>query len=269
MPRTIAKSILLMALLAACVCNTVLAKGGKCTVSKPTENTWQFEIAPYAWVVNMNGDIQIARQNAHVNETAADLLKYLKGGGMLFLDANKGNLGIFFNGIYTRLSKDVPVQTADFGNLTIKATSKYGLFAAGVSYKMFTMPYFGNNTFSFEPYIGARYTVNDSSLKILNTNVSASTNQRWTDPILGARMNFTDRNWRLFLAGDIGGMNFNNQKSVNLQGILGYNPASARWFNFYLGYKYLYQKYINGSGNSYFYWNMRLFGPVLGVGFKF
>lgn len=269
MLRTIFKPQLFVILLVTLTANSIaMAKGGR-KATEPINTPWKFEIAPYAWLVNMNGDVGVATEKSHINETAADILKYFKGGGMLFLEANKGKVGLFINGIYTRLSKDTSVATA-YGNQTINSTSKYGIISAGASYTVFATKYGRDSSFSLEPYIGARYTLNDTTLKVLNSTIIAYSNdQRWTDPILGTRMRFNDRNWRLILAGDIGGINFNNQKSLNLQGIFGYNPSSAQWFTFYVGYKYLYQKYIHGIGDKYFCWNMRLFGPALGLSFNF
>ena len=73
----------------------------------------------------------------------------------------------------------------------------------------------------------------------------------------------------ILLYGRIMRSNFNNNKSLNLVGLLGYTPASAQYFTVYLGYRYLYQKYISGEADKLFAWNMRLFGPLLAVAFKF
>lgn len=220
---------------------------------------WQFEIAPYLWATNMNGRVQIRNQSAPVDESFADIVKLLKAGGMLWLSADQDKLGLFANGLYASLSKDI-----DYAGYTINSTNKLTIVSAGVSYQIYK-----HNNYFIEPYLGLRFTRNNAGIKISNLGFDADNNQNWTDPILGSRIRYINNGWRVILAADIGGTNFNSNKSLNLNGLVGYNPQTLQNWAFYLGYRYLYQKYSTGQGSDYFLWNMRLFGPMLGLSYSF
>jgi hypothetical protein len=227
---------------------------------------WKFTIAPYIWATAMNGEIQIANQPAYVSQTFSDLMKNFKGGGMLWLDASKGKFGLFANVLYSALGENTNVDT-----FTIKSTADYGLLSIGASYRIFERKYNGYSMLAIDPYIGARYTIDKASIKILNTNIYAKRHVDWVDPIIGARLLYNlNKHWSANAAADIGGTNFNNHKSYDLYGLIGYNPSNTSdLFTLYLGYRLLYQHYATGSGIDLFVWKMHLAGPVLGFAFRF
>ncbi len=113
------------------------------------------------------------------------------------------------------------------------------------------------------------FTSDRLTINVDGTSLSTSSNHAWTDPIIGLRLNYDfNKNWEVIGAADIGGTNFNNHKSININGYVGYTLSSAPCVSFYLGYRWLDQHYETGSGVDYFLWNMKLFGPVLGVNFR-
>lgn len=255
-----------MQLIKKIACAVVIFTGAYSNVQAADSKPWKITVAPYLWAINMDGDVQIAPQSAHVSESFSDILKEFHGGGMLWLDATNDKFGLFANAMYARLE-----QTTDIDIYSINSVSKFGLFTFGASYRAFERKYSKYNQFSIEPYIGARYTLNDATVTVQDPSVSASKNVNWTDPIIGARLLCNiNRQWSIKFAGDIGGTNFNNDKSYNLNALVGYNPsATSDLFTLYLGYRILYQHYQKGSGQDLFIWKMHLFGPVLGFAFKF
>ena len=228
-----------------------------------TGNAWQFNIAPYLWATGMSGTEGIGSSRVHINQTFSDIWHDLDWGGMLWLDANKDNLGLFINTMYVVLSKDVTD-----GPVSADIKNRFGIFSAGASYEVLR-----RGALAVSPYAGFRYTLNDTAVT-LNTPLSslrATDNQHWTDPILGLKLlyNFT-RAWSILLAGDLGGTNANDHYSYNVVGLLGYSPQTIFTnTTAYLGYRLLDQHYETGSGSSAFNWNMKLFGPVLGVSIAF
>jgi hypothetical protein len=247
----------------------VIANGTSAHLPLVTPSPWQFEIAPYLWAVNMNGTIKIGDVTSHVNQTFGDLLTHLNWGGMLWLSANKDKFGMFVNALYASSS----INTSDDG-LPIKAQSNFGIYSAGLSYQIYqTMLGTSSTQFSITPYAGARYTNNRASLTVNSPegNFRTANDENWTDPIVGARLEFDfTKAWLVTLAGDIGGTNASSDYSYNLTGLLGFKPqtiwTSTTW---YLGYRLLDQHYITGSGENYFNWNMKLFGPIAGLSFTF
>lgn len=232
------------------------------TTTSYAYSNWEFEIAPYIWGLNMDGRAQTGTITSHVSESFSDILSQLDMGAMLWVSANKDKWGLFANALYADLSKDTPA-----GPFTVDSTEHFGLFTLGASYQVYEKRH-NRTDVKVKPYAGLRYTLNNVTLKL--NSLSVSNNQHWTDPIIGVRLDYTfNRNWIAFIAGDVGGTNLSSDKSYNLNGFVGYKPQSMRSVTFYGGYRYLYQKYVTGSGRNYFNWDMKLFGPVLGVGFTF
>ncbi len=237
------------------------------------DDAWQFDIIPYVWLINMNGRVGVADRTAHLDQDFSDIFQKLNYAGMLWLDAHKGNVGLFVNALYAQLSDNV-----SDGPFSVDATNDYGIFSAGASYDAYKTCFSyscGGATHMMEvmPYAGFRYTVNNTTVKFSSPifNESKSDNQNWTDPILGARLKYTfTKSWQVMLAGDLGGTNRSSDYSYNAQGLIGYTPTSF-WTNTttYLGYRLLYQHYTTGSGDSFYDWSMKIFGPVAGFAISF
>lgn len=183
-------------------------------------------------------------------------------------------MGLFLNLLYASLS-----QGASDRYISAQLTTDFGLYSAGLSYEVYKACLcsggcqYGGSTLGIVPYVGARYTSNNLTLKV-NTpfgNIRASNNQHWTDPMIGVRLNFElTKAWLLTFAGDIGGTNTTSDYSYNVWGLIGYKPQtilkSTTW---YLGYRVLDQKYTKGSSSNYLLWDMKLYGPIAGVAFTF
>lgn len=177
-----------------------------------------------------------------------------------------------------KLSTALLAGSGEKYNVDANAKVYFGIYNAALSYIALQRDYRGGAMFQLEPYLGARYTMNHARLN-LNTappltpmSASAKNNQNWTDPIIGLALHYSfNKNWFLKLAGDVGGTSRSTDYSYDLLGLIGYTPSrpSLSSTSFYLGYNNLYQKYQTGSGSSYFNWDMRLFGPVVGFDIRF
>ncbi len=223
---------------------------------------WQFDVAPYLWAANMNGRIGIGPVTAHLSQDFADILSQLNIGGMLWLGAHKGPFGLFLNSMYIVLDDDATIDS-----IKVSERTRFGLFTAGISY-ILLQKQFDQARLQLEPYVGDRYTLNNVRVNVLDRSVSDD--HHWQNPIVGLRVTYdwTPR-WVLQVAGDAGGTNHSSNYSYNVVGLVGYKPARFQHAAFYLGYRNLYQVYKTGRGLNYFNWNMRQFGPLLGVNFSF
>lgn len=211
----------------------------------------------------MNGQVTAGPYRADVNESFTDLLKHINFAGMLWLDASNNNFDVFLNLIYTVLS----YNTGD-NSISLHAKNRYGITTGGVAYQVYH-----NAIFGISPYAGFRYTGNDTTINVNTSSLSESvtSNQYWTDPIMGARLNFVfTKAWSAIVSADIGGTNASSQYSYNLEALLGYSPQT-HWTNtsLYVGYRLLDQHYATGSGLNYYQWKMKLYGPMLGIAIKF
>lgn len=225
---------------------------------------WQLDIAPYIWAMNMDGSVTDGAFTTHVSESFENLMKKFDGGGMLWLDVYKGPVSAFVNGIYSDLSDHDEIDSDD-PHLKVH----FGMVTYGLSYIVLQKDYRYGRV-QIEPYAGGRFTFNDVTLdtpSFFHTEGDHS----WTDPIIGLRVrNDFNQRWLVTLAGDVGEANPDKQYSYNLTGLLGYKPENKQFKNttVYFGYRYLYQHYEHGKELEFFEWNMRLFGPMLGINFN-
>jgi hypothetical protein len=245
----------------------ILLTGTLLSVSA-SASPWQFEITPYLWALNMNGQVGVGPTTAHVNETFSDIWHHLDFAGMVYGSAHKDEFGLYGSALYAALSDSGTL--GPHGGISVKAYEDYGIFGAGASYIVAKHQFSNLSEVTVEPYAGARYTLVNTSLKVA-TLPTARDDQHWTDPVIGLNLNYAfNRQWSIRLMGDIGGTSTNRQYSYSATGLIGYTPVSF-WTNTTtsLGYRFLAQHYVSGSGLRYFDWNMRLFGPVIAITIRF
>lgn len=249
----------MLCLVAGCVGSFGHANPPDVSTLSASSDVWQFHVAPYIWALNMDGRVGVGPAKVHLDESLSDILSDLSWAGMIWIDASKDNFGIFVNSLYAVLSQD-----NKYDSLTVNVKNNFGLFSAGVSYVLYHY-----NQITLTPYVGARYTLTDTTIKIENFGLTAKDNQNWTDPIVGARLRYDfNKRWQVLVAGDVGGTNMSSDKSYDAQGYVGYSPQTMLTHStWYLGYRLLYQDYEAGSGSNFFSWDMKLHGPVMGVSF--
>jgi hypothetical protein len=224
---------------------------------------WRFEVAPYLWAVSMNGRTSVGPGTIHIDEDFSDILKQLNFGAMLYASAHKDAFGTYFNGVYAVLS-----NSDNIDNIHISGKNKFGIFGAGVSYIVFAKELANAQKISLEPYAGFRYTLNNTTIDI--GRFSLTKNVNWTDPVIGLRLDYAfNKPWSVTLMGDVGGTNASTHYSYNASAILGYQPPSWSSTRLFLGYRLLDQHYQTGSGINFYDWNMKISGPMLGIGFSF
>jgi hypothetical protein len=226
---------------------------------------WQFEVTPYLWALNMNGQVGIGPVVTHVNESFSNIFHHLDFAAMVYASAHKDDFGFYGNVLYASLS-----DSGSVGPIRAKANEDYGIFGAGISYVVGRHEFSNLSEFAVEPYAGARFNLVNTSLKI-NNFPTLRDNQHWTDPVLGVNLMYMiNRQWSLRLSGDIGGTSTNRQYSYSATGLIGYTPQSF-WTNTTtsLCYHFIAQHYISGSGFNTYEWNMHLFGPVLAFTIRF
>lgn len=235
-------------------------------------NKWKLQIIPFFWAVNINGDIEVGvpaegieNQLLHISENWSGLLKHIHSGGMLDINAEKGRFGLFSNIMYVSI-KNLEVTTSD--GFEVAVNTKFGLVSVGALYSLYEQEFHCNRKLALAPYIGARYTKNDSSAVLIEApEYSDSHHAHWTEPFIGAMFTFDfNQKWSINLAGDVGGF-MKNQDSYNLFGLLGYEPRKC--MTIYLGYRQFYQSFMQGAGASFFEWKMHISGPIVGVAFNF
>jgi hypothetical protein len=234
--------------------------------STPSNSTpWSFEIAPYLWAINMNGTVGEGSKTLYLDETFSDLLKQLNMGGMVYATAHRDNIGFYTNAVYASLSDS---DSDKVETVSINVKNKFGIIGLGVSYIVLNHEWANDKKFSVEPYAGIRYTFNNTTLEVDTLKLRQNVN--WVDPVIGIQLDYDfNKHWGSQLVGDIGGTNATTQNSYSAGAFIKYKPDLWQHLKTYLGYRILSQHYETGSGANYYDWNVKLFGPVIGLGFTF
>lgn len=227
---------------------------------------------PYFWAVDVDGDIEVGvpaegiqNQLLHISENFTSIFKHVHSGGMLDMNVSKGKFALFVNAMYVSL-KNLSVTTSD--GFEVDVNSKFGVYGAGASYRVYEYACNPHSKFAIWPYVGARYTNNASSATLIEApEYGSSYDAHWTEPIIGAYLQYDiNQHWTINLAGDVGILK-HSQDSYNIIGLIGYKPI--QYFTIYLGYRQFYQSFIEGSGATFFEWKMHMRGPIAGVAIGF
>ncbi|HSX20904.1 MAG TPA: hypothetical protein VLG38_07285 [Gammaproteobacteria bacterium] len=242
--------------------------GSTCVYAASDE--WHFNIIPYFWAVNVEGDIEvgvpaegISNQLLHISEDYKSIMKHVHSGGILDVNVSKGRFGIFLNAMYVDL-RNLEITTSD--GFEVQENTKYEIYGAGAFYKIIDYKLGPFSNFAWGPYAGARYTNNLSSATLIEApEYGSSYNAHWTEPFVGTTLTFDiTKHWTINVAADVG-IIAKQQDSYNLIGMIGFKPLD--YLTIYAGYRQFYQSFIKGSGASFFEWKMHMRGPIVGFAF--
>jgi hypothetical protein len=247
------------------------------------ENTsWDFDLAPYVWALNVNGDSQFGNLQSEVDIGFDQILENLDMAAMVHMEARKDRWLLFGDLVYGKITIEDAVPPLSLGPFNI-GNQTFGPFAVtpdvevegkmtfleaaiGYAIKEAAKP----TDWSIYLYGGARYSAYDAEISFKRLDRKVSLDTDWVDPIVGikARKNLSD-NWHLLLSGDIGGFGIGSASDSSASGhiIFSYNWKDKT--KLLLGYKALYQDYTTGSGSRQFTWDGTMHGPVIGLNIKF
>jgi hypothetical protein len=232
------------------------------------DNGWEFRVAPYMWLVALEGDVTVKGQESDLDLSFSDIWDELNIAAMLTFDARKGKWGLLGDIVAANLGKR---RRGD--GIKIDPTVKLALLTAGGSYRLGTWNLSdtdGQNVpaVSVDGIFGVRYTYLDVELNFKRTR-DASGHRDWFDPLIGVRAitDLTDH-WTLSLMGNVGGFDVGSDFTWGAMGTIYYrfrlfserNNARAA-----AGYRAIYMDYDTGSGADKFEWDVTLHGPILGL----
>ena len=235
------------------------------------DKDWSVSVIPFFWGVSITGDIEVGvpaegieNQLLHISENFLGIVNHVHSGGMLDVNVMKGNMGLFLSSMYVNI-KGINVTTSD--GFEVQVNSKFVLASAGAFYLAYQKN-IHNSKLRLGPYIGARYTWNDSSASLVeDADYNSSYSADWTEPFIGVTLLLDiNKHWCFNLVADIGVLK-SNQDSYNIIGLVGYKPTKL--LTLYVGYRELYQSFTKGSGQSFFEWKMHVGGPIVGFAFVF
>jgi hypothetical protein len=227
------------------------------------DSGWHFLIEPYAMFPNMQGETGVGDlPPAPVDQDPQDIFEKLQAGAMLYAEAHNDRWAISSDLLYMKLEGDVtPNRLVSAGG-------------AEVSQLGWELALLRRLSPSIELGVAATYNEIDADLHLTVNTLggpvarNAGLTEDWIDPTLVARATIPlSDNWFLQGRGNIGGFDVGSELTWQAQVDVGYRVSDLLLLT--LGYRVIDIDYDNGSGRDRFVYDMRIFGPVLRLGFNF
>jgi len=248
-----------------------------------TGDGWHISIAPYAWLVGISGDVTVHGRTAHTSTPFNDILKNLDFGGLMQIEAWKGNWGFFLQPNFLKLtptssfSSPTNADIAQGGPAVREAHARldsqtlmveFGGFYSVARWGTANKQGYG----SFDVLAGGRYWYQQAhvflNLPNRGFNIDDTAYVSIIDPILGFRiLSYLAPKLFVRLRGDAGGFGVSSNTSHfswNAVGLLGYDISPKATVA--AGYRYLYINY-SGTGSSGVKLDFQ--GPVMGFEYTF
>lgn len=252
------------------------------TFIEGSSDKWQFAIIPYLWLMGINGKTTIKGRTADLDVSFGDIWNNLDFAAEVHIEAWKDRYGFFIDTSFAKIAIKDNVDLRFDNTLSAKFVTKFFLGEFGGFYRLGTWPLGGgtgsyksktNSSLTFDLIGGGRYWYLKNELDIngpFGGNPNISDSQSWFDFIAGGRANLAINKFFIQLRSDIGGfgLGFSSDISWNIAGYIGYELP---WYRItpIIGYRALYDKYKNGSGDNRFVWDAWISGPQIGVAFQF
>jgi hypothetical protein len=265
----------------------------------PDPEPWRFTIAPYAWAIGVTGNVTVRNQTIDTNASAIDLIQKSDSlvGLMTYFEADKGPVGFYTDFVFAKLGFGAgqtgyrnPIAGLQISTRA-NAALTYQLFIIemGGVYEAFKWPGSSEGSFTaLDGILGFRYwnnsiaatfdataNINFSNLHIERTfgiAVARSDVIQWVDPVIGLRLRhqFTPRQ-DIMVRGDIGGFGISgSQFAWQAVATYGYSWQYTGYdVTALIGFRAIGVNYSQGSGVDTLAINEILYGPIIGVRFRF
>ena len=218
---------------------------------------WQFTIAPYVLMPNMQGSSGIGNlPPVSVNANPSDIFSHLQGGAMLYFEMKKGNWAFATDALYMNLSDDI---SPDGGRVSGKVQAKQGAWEGFLCYRFVPKLEIGLGG------LGNKIDVNfNAQLGGGGLQTARSKTETWGDPVLAMRWTpVNGEKWHALLFADYGGTSGSNW-TWQVMPSVGYK--FSKLFELSLQYRWMGVNYATGTGADYFAYRMNIFGPQVGFG---
>ncbi|MGD9502045.1 MAG: hypothetical protein AB7V40_06120 [Methyloceanibacter sp.] len=269
----------------------------------PSPDKWQFSLTPYAWAINVNGDVTARGQTVDINESFFQIVEKSDSllAWMSYFEARKGKLAFFTDLVWLDLGfpGDIDIRKSPFARfpqvvVSIKGDAQLDyqslIIQPGIAYEFARWQNAPGSFTAFDLYGSARYWNQDLSLSLNLTGTLQANLERlgikinrsraiaiarantleWVDPVVGARIRHQIAPGKeLTLTGDIGGFGVGSDFSWQAVGVYGFHtqvlgtPLFAK-----LGYRALYVDYSENGKFGKDGLNVVQHGPVMGVTFN-
>jgi len=260
---------------------------------------WQFRVTPYAWAPSVTGDVTVRGQTADIDMSFWDLFDSGSSSAQLdslaalmgYLEARKGHWSIYGDVVWGKFdfSGGTVTQRNPIANLNVSARANAGLnyeitmAESGVTYEL-GRRVGTNSVTALDVLAGARYWDQELDLSLAvdasvdlgkigleksgSLAVARSGTLEWVDPIVGLRLRhqFAPGQELQFL-GDIGGFGVGSELTWQLFGGYGFDVCQSSLHGV-IGYRALAVDYGKDNGPSRNNLDLVMYGPVVGLSFR-
>lgn len=258
-------------------CVVALVSTSRAGADEFVSNDWTFQLAPYFWATQIEGDATIRGQEGDLDLSFGDIWDELNGAVMLEGEARKGRLGGFVNFLYGTIGPGFETLISDFdSDITYTSVGFGGYYRLG-PYDLSSAAESDGPLLIVDPYVGARYTHLDVDVDLdlelgPGRSRSLEADEGWIDPIVGVRTMWQlTPQWSVTAYGDVGGFGVGSDFSWLANALVGYrfDLFAEKDSKFLFGYRALYQDYSSGSGENKFAWDVTLHGPLVALAIEF
>jgi hypothetical protein len=266
---------------------------------------WQFEVTPYGWMINLDGDTTVKGITSSVNATFIDIVEQadtivaLEGR----VEARKGKFSLLSVSDYFKatFSQDVTGNAQPIPQLNIDIDASVELdfelilseFAA--TFELFNSGQGGHNGWNggftaLDVVAGGRYnsveittdvllsvgaTLTPDIIPVSITNSGqvrgrVAVHEQWVDPFVGLRLRIdSGTGYQFYARGDVGGFGASSDFVWQaIGGVMGQCRCNEN-LSWVVGYRALDTDYQTGSGTNEFAFDMLIHGPVIGATWRF
>ena len=228
--------------------------GADSDVFVTANNTWSFEVVPYAWLPGLKGDVTVRDYNVGIDQSFSDILKSVKFAAAALGIARYENWLIYTQVDYFSLSTDKLQHPPARGSLDSKET----LYTAGGGYRF--NGWASGQT--FDVLIGAQGFNIDNTLSLYKLGRFENTRTA-ADAVFIFRPSFQfSQHWLFNPTMSVGVGNNNNTYQLQPQFQYQFN---SKW-EIRFGYRKLHYKFTGNRDNTL---DLNLAGPLIGFGATF
>src|SRR6185312_6559608 len=276
----------------------VRAQTGAPSTTPVDPDPWRFNAAAYGWLINIGGSVTARGQTVDTNASIIDLFQKSQSLGalMAYFEADKGKAGMYVDFVYANLSfgANTTAYRNPIAGLQITASASaalnYKLFIVemGGVYELFRWQHSEASSTAIDGVMAFRYwnnsvaasfdanaTVDFSRLNFersFGLAIARSDTIQWVDPVFGVRVRhqFTPHQ-EFTVRGDIGGFGLGSQFSWQAVAVYSYawQLDGGQKLAALLGFRALGVNYSSGSGLNAVGINETLYGPIIGVSYRF
>lgn len=231
-----------------------------------SDEDWRFVLAPYAWLLSVDGSANIAGQDLIVDEDFGDIFDKINFVAEARFEAWKDDWGLLLDLTYAEIGNDF-----ELGPLQGETESELTLAFLGGMYRFVEQQYAdAPGGITVDGMAGIAISSLEGELDF-DSGLSLDGGEDIVDPFVGLRTRWAfNEKWGASLETLIGGLElFDGSDLITMSSVLVGRKISANG-HLYFGWRTLDLDYENDEdGNDRFDLNLNMNGPIIGYEWSF